>query len=70
MDKGKPERAWSQSVTVSEYSGVFHGGDDCCFIYDWIDNEHRDSFSDQDVKECEWLTDRSYQDAIEGDLTK
>ena len=70
MDKGKPERACSQSLTVSEYSGAFHGGEDHCFIYDWTDDEHRDSFSDQDIKECRWLTDRSYQDAAKGDLTE
>ena len=70
MDEGKPERAQSQSLTISKYSGVFHGGEDHCFIYDWIDNKHRVSFSDQDIKEGKWLTDRSYQDAVEGDLTK
>lgn len=70
MDKGRPEKARSPSLTISEYAGVFHHGIDSTFVYDWIDNNHRDSFSDQDIKESQWLTDQSYQDAVEGDLTK
>jgi hypothetical protein len=70
MDKGLPEKACTISLTISKYSGAFHGESDSCFIYDWIDDNHRDSSSDQDIKENEWLTDRSYQDAVKGDLTK
>ena len=70
MDKGMCEKACAISLTVSKYSGVFHGRNNSCFVYVWIDSNHGDSFSDQDIKECNWLTDGSYQDAIEGDLTE
>ena len=70
MDEGKPKRAHSQSLTVSKYTGAFHGGEDSCFVYSWIDDEHGDSFSNQDIKESEWLTNRSFVDASEGDLTQ
>jgi hypothetical protein len=33
MDEGKPEKAQSPSLTVSEYEGVFHGGEDSAFVY-------------------------------------
>jgi hypothetical protein len=61
MDEGKSERGRSVSLTVSEFKGVFHGGSGC-FIYDWINDEHGDS-SLEGLKEMEWLTDQSYQDA-------
>ena len=51
MDKGKPKRAHFQSLTMSKYASVFHGGEDSCFVYSWIDDKHGDSFSDQDIKE-------------------
>ena len=70
MDKGKPKRACSQSLTVSEHASAFHGGEDSCFAYSWIDNEHGDSFSNQDIKESKWLTNRSFVDASKGDLTE
>jgi hypothetical protein len=38
---------------------------DSAFVYDWIDDTHGDSWSDQGVKESEWLTDQSYQDVSE-----
>ena len=47
MEECKPEKAHSQSLTVSEYAGAFHGGEDSCFVYSWIDNKHGDSFSNQ-----------------------
>jgi hypothetical protein len=61
MDKGKSGRGRSVSLTVSEFEGVFHGGDSC-FIYDWIDNAHGNS-SLEGPRESDWLTDQSYQDA-------
>ena len=70
MDKGKPERAQSPSLTVSEYLGVFHGGKDSAFVCNWIDNEHSDSFCDQEVKDTMWLTNQSYMDANKGGSTK
>jgi hypothetical protein len=45
MDKGKPEKAQSPSLTISEYEGAFHNGDSA-FVYNWIDDNHGDSFSD------------------------
>jgi hypothetical protein len=68
MDEGKPEKAQSPSLTISEYEGVFHGGEDSTFVYDWINDKHGDSWSDRDVKETEWLTDQSYQDMSEGPI--
>jgi hypothetical protein len=65
MDKGKPEKAQSQSLTISEFEGVFHGGEDSAFVYNWINDEHGDSWSDRDMKETEWLMDQSYQDTSE-----
>ena len=70
MDKGKPKRVMSQSLTISKYTGAFRGGEDSCFAFSWIDDKHGDSFSNQDIKESKWLTDRSFVDATEGDLTK
>jgi hypothetical protein len=64
MDEGRPEKAQSPSLTISEYEGAFHARDST-FVYNWIDNEHGNSWSDQDVKETEWLTDQSYQDTSE-----
>jgi hypothetical protein len=52
MDEGKPEKAQFPSLTVSEYEGVFHNGDSA-FVYNWIVNNHGDSFSDRDIKETE-----------------
>ena len=69
MDEGKPKRAQSPSLTMSKYASAFHKGDSC-FVYNWIDDKHGDSFSDQDIKETEWLTDRSFVAALKGDLTK
>ena len=63
MDKGKPEKARSPSLTISKYMSAFHHGEDSAFVYNWIDDNHGDSFSDQDVKESKWLTDQSYMDA-------
>jgi hypothetical protein len=63
MDKGKFEREQSVSLTVSEYEGAFHGGDSC-FVYNWIVNEHGTSSLER-LKETEWLTNQSYQDAGE-----
>jgi hypothetical protein len=34
-------------------------------VYDWINDEHGDSWLDQDVKDTERLTDQSYQDMSE-----
>jgi hypothetical protein len=68
MDKGKSKRERLVSLTVSEPAGVFHQGKDSAFIYNWIDNEHGDSRSDLDIKDCEWLTNRSYFDADEGPI--
>jgi hypothetical protein len=65
MDKGKPEKARSPSSTISEYEGAFHGGEDSALGYDWINDEHGDSWSDRDVKETEWLMDQLYQDTSE-----
>jgi hypothetical protein len=64
MEEGKPERAQSPSLTVSQYEGAFHNGDSA-FVYNWIDDKHGDNWSDQDVKGTEWLTDQSYQDTSE-----
>jgi hypothetical protein len=61
MDKGKSERAWLVSLTISKFEGAFHGGDSC-FVYNWIDDEHSSS-SPEGLKETEWLTNQSYQDA-------
>ena len=55
---------------MSEYTSAFCGGEVSCFIYSWIDDEHGDSFSDQDVKESEWLTNKSFTDASKWDLTE
>jgi hypothetical protein len=63
MDKGKLERRRSVSLTISKFEGVFHGGSSC-FICGWINDEHSDS-SLEGLKETEWLTDQSYQDASE-----
>jgi hypothetical protein len=52
MDEGKLEKARSPSLTVSEYDGVFYNGDSA-FVYDWIDDNHRDSWLDRDVKESD-----------------
>jgi hypothetical protein len=64
MEEGKVEKAQSPSLTISEHEGAFYDGDSA-FIYNWIDDEHGDSWSDWDVKETEWLTDQLYQDASE-----
>ena len=66
QDKGKSERAYSVSLTVSEYEGVFRGGS-LAFVYDWIDDAHVDS-SLEGLRESfveDWMMDRSYQDATE-----
>jgi hypothetical protein len=63
MDKGKLEREQLVSLTMSEFEGAFHGGSSC-FVYDWINDEHGDS-SPEGLKEMEWLTNQSYQDANE-----
>jgi hypothetical protein len=65
MNKGKSKRAQSVSLTVSEFTGAFHQGEDSAFIYDWINNEHGDSWLDWDMKETKWLMDQSYMDASE-----
>jgi hypothetical protein len=65
MEEGKPEKAQYQSLTVSKYEGEFHSGEDSAFVYNWIDNEHGDSWLDHNMKELEWLTDQSYMDASE-----
>jgi hypothetical protein len=44
------EKARSPSIMVSEYEGVFHGGDST-LIYNWIDNKTSDSHLQVDVKE-------------------
>jgi hypothetical protein len=65
MDEGKSERAQSVSLTMYEFAGVFHHDEDSAFVYNWINDEHGDSWSDWDVKDMEWLTDQSYQDTSE-----
>jgi hypothetical protein len=55
MDKGKSERGWLVSLTMSEFEGAFHGGSSC-FVYNWIDDAHGDS-SPEGLKETKWLTD-------------
>jgi hypothetical protein len=61
MDEGKSERGRSVSLTMSEFEGVFHRGSGC-FVYNCIDDAHGNS-SPEGLKETEWLTDQSYQDA-------
>jgi hypothetical protein len=56
MDEGKSKRAQSVSLTVSKFTGVFHQGEDSAFVYDWINDEHSDSWLDWDIKETKWLT--------------
>jgi hypothetical protein len=68
MDEGKPERERPASLTISKFAGAFHQGEDSAFIYNWIDDEHRDSQLDLDFKECKWLTDRLYFDADKGPI--
>ena len=66
MDEGKSEREQSPSLTISEYTMVFHQGEDSAFVYNWIDDKHGDSWSDiENAKDMEWLTDRLYFDAEE-----
>jgi hypothetical protein len=65
MDEGKSEKAWSPSLTVSEYATAFHQGEDSAFVYNWTDDDHGDSQSDLDVKETEWLMDQLYFNAEE-----
>jgi hypothetical protein len=65
MDEGKSERERSVSLTASEFAGAFHQGEDSVFIYNWIDDGRSDSWSDQDIKESEWLMDQLYFDASE-----
>jgi hypothetical protein len=63
MDEGKSERECSVSLTISEYKGVFHGGDSC-FVYDWIDDTHSNSSPEGPRESIDnWLTDQSYMDA-------
>jgi hypothetical protein len=51
-EEGKQEREWLVSLTVSKFKGAFHNG--CsCFVYNWIDNNHGDSWLDQDAKESD-----------------
>ena len=64
MNGEKPKMAQSTSLTISEFEGAFHDGDRA-FVYNWIDDEHGDSWLDQDVKDMEWLADQLYQDANE-----
>ena len=66
MDEGKLERGQSVSLMVSEFEGVFHGGDSC-FVYAWIDNAHGNR-SPEGPRESDWLTDQSYQDANGGPI--
>ena len=65
MDEGKSKRAWSVSLTVSEYTGAFHGGSSA-FVYNWIDDAHGDSSPEGPRESIEdWMIDQSYQDAAE-----
>jgi hypothetical protein len=68
MDKGKSKRERSVSLSISKYEGAFHNGDSC-FVYNWIDDEHGSS-DPEDLKETEWLTNQSYQDAYEEPIEK
>ena len=43
MEEGKSERERSPSLTISEYVGAFHQGEDSASIYNWIDDNHGDS---------------------------
>jgi hypothetical protein len=45
VNKGKPEKEQLVSLTVSGFGGAFHQGDSC-FIYNWIDDNHGDSWLD------------------------
>jgi hypothetical protein len=64
MDEGKLERGRLVSLTVPKYKGAFHGGNNSCFVYDWIDDAHGDS-SLEGPRESDWLTNQSYMDASE-----
>ena len=65
MDKGKSERAWSVSLTISKYEGAFHGGSSA-FVYNWIDDAHGNSSPEGPRESVEdWMVDRSYKDATE-----
>jgi hypothetical protein len=65
MDKERPERERSVSLTVSEFKGAFHGGSSA-FVYDWINDEHDDSSPEGPWESVDdWLTDQSYMDANE-----
>jgi hypothetical protein len=65
MDEGKSERERSVSLTVSKFTGAFHGGSSA-FVYDWIEDAHGNS-SPEGPRESvdDWLTDQSYMDANE-----
>jgi hypothetical protein len=67
MDEGKLERERSVSLTISEFKGVWHGGESSAFVYDWIDDAHGDS-SPEGPRESNWMTDRSYFNASEEPL--
>ena len=69
MDKGAIEKAQSPSLTMSKYADLFHEGDSA-FVYNWIDDETGDSNLQVDMKESEWLSNRSYFDVNEEESLK
>ena len=67
--RGKSEREWLVSLTISEFKSAFPG-ESSTFVYDWIDNVHGDSDPEGPRDSVDdWLTDQSYMDTNE-DSTK